>query len=384
MNTTKDTAYSVILGQAPAGGDHITQDRGHIMTIAPFGSAKANALIIPNLLHYSGPVVVVDPTGDYYTATAEKRRAMGQKVYRIDPFGVIGGAETDSINPGDLISPTSPVVAEDCRTFVTDVLSFPLSPVDYWERLSVGFAASLIGYICTVPEKKALVRELVKTLNSDDVVYALAVVLDTIGKKIPKFAYSEISAFLQNSDPDRSRIVATTYSYLQSLTSEAALKSLDNSDVPLDEVTQGESLSIYLMVPPAKLVSHSLLLRVWMGTLLACVHRQPNPDAPRTLFILDECAQLGAIPLLTASIPPWERGNLLLWTFWQDVDQARNLYSPSWTEMPDVVQLLAAKSHSTGLQVAAFLGIRPEEILSLLPDEQIVRRGGVSQRVKTL
>lgn len=51
-------------------------------------------------------------------------------------------------------------------------------------------------------------RDIYDTFHSSDVVYNLAVVLDTIGKKISKMSYSEISSFLQKADIERSRILS--------------------------------------------------------------------------------------------------------------------------------------------------------------------------------
>ncbi|MGB1288308.1 MAG: type IV secretory system conjugative DNA transfer family protein, partial [Aggregatilineales bacterium] len=58
---------------------HYTGD-SHLVTIAPTGAGKGRCAIIPNLLRYRGPVVVVDPKGENYAVTARTRREMGQKV----------------------------------------------------------------------------------------------------------------------------------------------------------------------------------------------------------------------------------------------------------------------------------------------------------------
>ena len=64
--------------------------------------------------------------------------------------------------------------------------------------------------------------------------YNLAVVIDTIGKRIPKMAYGEIASFLQKEDVERSRIL-TTITRLKAPTvmSKEVAKTLDRSSVPL-------------------------------------------------------------------------------------------------------------------------------------------------------
>jgi type IV secretion system protein VirD4 len=57
-------------------------------------------------------------------------------------------------------------------------------------------------------------------LFSDDVVYNLAVVLDSI-KTLPPFAYKAIAAYLQKADKERSGVLSTAHSYLTPFISEA-------------------------------------------------------------------------------------------------------------------------------------------------------------------
>ena len=59
------------------GGEVFAMDRdSHLITLAPNSSDKNRSVIIPNLLTYPGPVVVIDPTGEKYAVTARARREM--------------------------------------------------------------------------------------------------------------------------------------------------------------------------------------------------------------------------------------------------------------------------------------------------------------------
>src|SRR5262249_20816184 len=60
----------------------------HLMTVAPTGAGKGRGVIIPNLLSYPGPAVVIDPKGEAYQTTARRRRQLGQRVVVLDPFRV--------------------------------------------------------------------------------------------------------------------------------------------------------------------------------------------------------------------------------------------------------------------------------------------------------
>lgn len=47
-------------------------------------------------------------------------------------------------------------------------------------------------------------------LHSDDVIYDLAVLLDTKGKTMPRFAYQEIASFLQHPERETHPSVLST------------------------------------------------------------------------------------------------------------------------------------------------------------------------------
>ena len=80
---------------------------GHLITLARTGAGKGVGCIIPALLRYPGPAIVIDPKGENYQVTARRRRELGQKVLLLDPFGVTG-EETGALNPLDLIDHRSP------------------------------------------------------------------------------------------------------------------------------------------------------------------------------------------------------------------------------------------------------------------------------------
>jgi type IV secretion system protein VirD4 len=74
----------------------------------------------------------------------------------------------------------------------------------------------VILYLCRRAGKsQPRFGEVVRTMRSDDVVYNLAVVLDTIGKRIHPVAYMNIAAFLQKADKERSGVISTLNSGLE-------------------------------------------------------------------------------------------------------------------------------------------------------------------------
>ncbi|APF36665.1 hypothetical protein BOQ54_04475 [Chelatococcus daeguensis] len=72
---------------------------GHLLTVAPTGAGKGQRLILPVLLDFEGPTVVLDPKGENYEHTAWRRSLYGQ-VFKWAP----GEADSDCYNPLDRVT----------------------------------------------------------------------------------------------------------------------------------------------------------------------------------------------------------------------------------------------------------------------------------------
>src|SRR5438067_12823330 len=90
-NTSRRSGFGFVPrnDHAPTGEPLWYLGDNHLMTVAPTGAGKGRGVIIPNLLSYPGPVVIVDPKGEAYQTTARRRRQMGQRVIILDPFRVV-------------------------------------------------------------------------------------------------------------------------------------------------------------------------------------------------------------------------------------------------------------------------------------------------------
>ena len=96
------------------------------------------------------------------------------------------------------------------------------------------------------------------------------------------------------------------------------------------DVVEGAPLSIYIILPPNRSRRHRGSLKLWIGTLMAAIFtRQSRPEF-KTLFILDEVAQLESFPLLESLITLSAGYSVMVHTFWQDLAQLKTLYPESW------------------------------------------------------
>jgi len=155
--------------------------------------------------------------------------------------------------------------------------------------------------------------------------------------------YSEVSPFLNADIPEFSKkiideiialphttkqcVLSFAQSYLRILSGTSILDSLKESTVSVTDIIEGKKLTIYIVIPPDKLASHNSLLRMWIGILLSAIMRRKGGLDQRTLFILDECAQLGNLESLKVAITLLREYGLQVWMFFQDLSQIYSIYT---------------------------------------------------------
>jgi type IV secretion system protein VirD4 len=253
-----------------AGAVTYGQDR-HLLTIAPTGAGKGRSVIIPNLLRFEGSVIVIDPKGETWHTTHRRRREMGQQVHLLDPFGAIG-KRTDSLNPFDLFRRPGALLDADAEMLaglLAGDQGFHKEP--FWDNWGRSLMAGVIAAVAEIglPSERHFgkVREI---LMSDDAVYNLASLIEN-NERLNRLSKQNISSFLPITEQTRSGILSTAQSYLKVVNSDSALKSLTRSSIDLAAVREGAPMTIYIVIPPDKLESHSALLRLWVGTLMLTV-----------------------------------------------------------------------------------------------------------------
>lgn len=355
--------------RATNAGEPIWLDgEGHLITIAPTGAGKGRGGLIPNLLTYEGPAIVIDPKGEACRVTARRRREMGHKVHIIDPFGLVTD-KTDSLNPMDAFD----IPGVDPSALAMDVAK-QLSgggqslKDPFWDIRGHDLAAGVISAVASTAEPADRSMKKVRGyLKSDDTVYNLAVLLDTQGGKLHRFAYEEISSFLQTEDRCRSGIHATACSYFSVIGSDAAQKTVISSTIDLQAVARGEPMTIYLVVPPSKLASHAALFRLWTSALLSAVLSRDS-DLPqyRTLFAIDECAQLGDFAMLPMVYTLARSYGVRVWTFFQDLAQIKRMLPNEWqTVLTNAagIQVFGVPNHLMASELAHVLGDFSEDEL---------------------
>jgi type IV secretion system protein VirD4 len=352
-----------------------SEDR-HLVTIAPTGAGKGRGVIIPNLLRFEGSVIVIDPTGETWHVTARRRKEMGQEVRLLDPFGAVS-KRTDSLNPFDLFNRPGALLdadAEMLASLLASDVGFHKEP--FWDNWGRSLMAGVIAAVAeTAPKAERHFGRVRELLMSDDAVYNLAALIEN-HEELNRLSKQNISSFLPITEQTRSGILSTAQSYLKVVNSDSALRSLSKSTINLDAVRRGDPMTIYIVIPPDKLESHGALLRLWIGALMLTVMGRKRRPKRSTLFLLDECAQLGEFGPLRQSMTLLRGYGLQVWPFFQDLSQLQRLYPKDWRTIfnnAGVFQLFGVANHLMAKESSELIGDIDADILrAMAKDRQVI------------
>ncbi|HEY1598685.1 MAG TPA: type IV secretory system conjugative DNA transfer family protein [Pirellulales bacterium] len=348
----------------------------HLITVAPTRSGKGTGVIIPNLLHYQGPVVVIDPKGENFMVTARRRREMGHRVIKLDPFGVVDD-QSDSFNPLDIFSLAGSDLETDSQSLAELFARGIKGTKDpFWDLNGCGALSGLICYAggLSDPEKANLVT-VVEKFYAEDAINSLACLLDAEGNTMCPFAYQEIAALLQMPEVTRGGVLATTQSYLKAFLSPQVSRTLKQSSFPLKSVVDGDPIDIYIILPPYRIHSHKSLIKLQVAVLLTAVLSRRHRPALRTLFILDEIAQLESFPLLETMLTLAGGYGAWVWMFVQDLAQLQTWYATSWKTLVNscgVVQAFGFHNRDMAMQWSGYLDHGSHHLRNLRAGEQVL------------
>jgi len=310
-----------LLGRTGKSRYLIADDFQHILLFAPTGSGKGVGFVIPNLLFWDQSVVVHDIKGENHELCSGYRRKINQDVFYWNP------ADPDGLshcyNPLDWISQKPGQMVDD----VQKICNLILPEQEFWQNEARSLMLGVILYLVAVPEKVNSFGEVVRTMRSDDVVYNLAVVLDTIGKRIHPVAYMNIAAFLQKADKERSGVISTLNSGLELWANPLIDATTARSDFDMQQLKK-KKMSVFCGVTPDNLKRLEPLLKVFYQQATDFLTRNmPRKDEPfGVMFMMDEFPSLGEMPQFQVGIAYFRGYRVKLFLIVQDTQQLKGIY----------------------------------------------------------
>jgi len=293
----------------------------HILLFAPTGSGKGVGFVIPNLLFWQDSAVVHDIKLENFEITSGYRKAIGQSVYLWNPASPDGISHC--YNPLDWVSPKMGQMVDD----VQKIANLLLPEQEFWQNEARSLFVGVVLYLLAVPEKIKSLGEVVRTLRSDDVVYNLAVVLDTLGKQIHPVAYMNIAAFLQKADKERSGVISTLNSSLELWSNPLIDTSTASSDFDFNKFKK-EKITVYIGLTPDNIERLKPLMQIFYQQASQILTKHlPREDEPHgVLFMMDEFPTLGEMEQFKNGIAYFRGYNVRLFLIIQDTEQLKDIY----------------------------------------------------------
>ncbi len=297
----------------------------HILLFAPTGSGKGVGFVIPNLLFWRDSVIVHDiKLENYELSSGWRKNHLKQKVFLWNP------ADPDGIshcyNPMDWISKKPGQMVDD----VQKICNFLLPEQEFWQNEARALLTGVMLYLVAAEDKPATLGEVVRTLRNDDVVYNLAVVLDTMGKKIHPVSYMNIASYLQKPDKERGSVTSTANSSLELWANPLIDTTTATSDFNLHEFKVIPHTA-YIGLTPDNISRLKPLMNMFYQQAAAFfTAKMPQPHEKfGVLMLMDEFPTLGKMEQFQAGIAYFRGYRVRLFLIIQDTEQLKGIYEES-------------------------------------------------------
>ncbi|MCP5369768.1 MAG: type IV secretory system conjugative DNA transfer family protein [Rickettsiaceae bacterium] len=294
----------------------------HALLFAPTGSGKGVGFVIPNLLFWDHSVIVHDIKLENHELTSGWRKSQGQEVFVWEPSNPDG--VTHCYNPIDWVSSKPGQMVDD----VQKISNLIMPEKDFWNNEARSLFLGVVLYLIADDTKIKSFGEVVRTMRSDDVVYNLAVVLDTLGEEIHPVAYMNIAAFLQKADKERSGVISTMNSSLELWANPLIDAATASSDFNIMEMKKKKT-TIYVGLTPDNIQRLQKLMQVFYQQATEFLSRK-IPDTKTepygVMFMMDEFPTLGKMEQFKAGIAYFRGYRVRLFLIIQDTQQLKGTY----------------------------------------------------------
>ena len=334
------------------------EDNRHILTCAGSRAGKS-VTVINNLFFYRGSVLATDPKAELASKTAERRAALGQKVYVLDPFGYADESVAifrASYNPLSVLSLKSPTVIEDAGLIADGLVASTGQEKDpHWDESARNFIEGLILHVASAPRYEGrrnllTVRALINAALTevpasgldDDDEPALAVeeeMLANAAKLAETDETADLGAAIEGAARDfydkgpneQAGVLSTVRRHTKFLDYKAMRGVLGGDDFSLADLKRDPAgVTVYLCLPATRMGACSRWLRIFINQLLDAMEREKTePNAP-VLVCLDEFPVLGFMRQLQDAAGQIASFGVKLWVILQDWGQGKALYGDRW------------------------------------------------------
>ena len=292
---------------------------------APPGAGKSTAYAIPFALNWQGSCVIVDFKGELHERTADYRKTvLGQRIVTLDPFGVRGG--TDTLNPLSHLNARDFNVVDECR-FIADslVVRTGKESENHWLDSATDIITGVLSMIVSLDRPETKTLTFFREVMSDK-----AGILGCAQRMVESNAYGGAIRQLGNrilslEERERSSIFSTIHTQTGFIDSPVVAEHLRQGTFNASDLLKG-NVTVYLILPSNYVQSHARLMRTWLTTLLRSIYSHGPQEKHNTLFLIDEAAQLGPLPVLEQALVLMRGYGVRCRLFYQSIGQIEDSF----------------------------------------------------------
>ncbi len=311
-------------------------DNRHLCTIGPTRTGKGASVIIQALLRTPHSVVVVDPKGQNAAVTARHRRAMGQDVFVLNPFGLHTGGPwflpRHRYNPLARLGIHDPNVSAEGAA-LSQALIVTQGRDPYFDDTARDLVTAIILYLISTLGRRATLAHVRRAIT--DIAARgkdSAMLLRAIASSPHPFIRQPIGRFMDSEARDISSAINTAITQTAFLDDPALSDpcrkgTLTGSDFDLMQLKR-KPTTVYLILPGRFMDSYARFLRTLITAAIDSLTSEPGGHP--VLMVLDEFARLENLPAVTSAFGFAAGFNLQLWPFVQDVSQLQHVYGKDW------------------------------------------------------
>lgn len=297
----------------------------HLLTVAPTRSGKGVSVIIPNLLTVNRSVICIDPKGENAQITARRRSAFGP-VHILDPFNV-SGKHNCAYNPLSGLSAYDPDFVDDAASIASAlIVSAPNARELHFDEAARALVRGLImAVIVSEPSDRRNLVSLREYLTYPAERFALLLNSMAQMPEADGAIAAAANVFLGKNQKEAAAILSTAQEQTNFLDSPQLRQTLKSSDVDFGTLKKRVS-SVFIVLPQSRLDSHGRWIRLLIARAMQDIERdRTKPPAP-VLFILDEFATIGDLPVIKTAVGLMAGFGLQIWAFLQNWGQLEELY----------------------------------------------------------
>lgn len=311
--------------------------KAHACVVSGSGGGKTVSVVIPQIINWgsdpeqeAGSLVILDPKGELYEMTADYRRSLGHKVYKIQA----GDRSTDSFNPLAPLDPFSSEFTKGLRTTVQWVMGGSSEEKDqnYYEDTARRMFGLIVAWLIAEHGYKEQKGE----VNPKPTLFHAATVGFGSPEEMRKFVehvkaeikkaeekgetYGEAhqtikllaNGFTQEEGSDKEvwgNLCSSIQQKLEFVVDgiSAPLLGLDLEDRkafdPRD-ILNGK-VTIYLVFEPDTMKATPAIHRITIGALLNTIYlagSEFDKDRKPCMFLLDELQTMGSMPDIVSAL----------------------------------------------------------------------------------